>query len=108
MRSLHYTGTKNPKGLYIRLHIVFDRTLQDFFEGYFLGSAACDCSPPVSGTDPAATDIYRGPVIYLSPIIYEEYADRIFSTPNKNQLHFKVTAVVKTFERPNSQFTIQL
>lgn len=39
--------------------------------------------------------------VFHSQIKYEEYVDRIFSNQNENQLFYKITAVIKTFERPD-------
>ena len=39
-------------------------------------------------------------LVFHSQIKYERYMDRVFSNPNENQLFSKITAVIKTFERP--------
>ncbi len=39
--------------------------------------------------------------VFHSQIKYERYMDRVFKHPNENPLFSKVTAVIKTFERPD-------
>ncbi len=64
------------------------------FSGFFSWVVSGAAQPvtarptPISVADPVAADIYRGPVIYLFPIMYEEYANHIFSTPNKKSTAF--------------------